>query len=200
MLTLSAWRGPYWLDMSRSVVLVVIAGLLALITIIGSHNETTLAQIQATVMQYLPIVLKQTQLTPTLTFTPAPNPTRTPTRTQTFTPFPTWTPFRTFTPIPTATITPTSTQTPTPTFTPTNTSTPTYIPLPSLTLIFPTNTPTASRPATLTPTRTATGTVEPYPNPAPALGSDRMGILILVGSLWVLLAGWLVLILRRTRP
>jgi hypothetical protein len=185
--------------MSRTSVLISIAGLFALLTFFASLNETSLAQIQDTVVRYLPIVLRQAEIIPTVTSTPSPRPTRTPTRTQTFTPFPTWTPFRTWTPVPTPTITPTFTQTPTLTNTPTNTSTPTYQPLPSFTLIYPSPTSTRSGQATLTPTRTTTATLEPYPYPEPTIGSDRLGLIFLVGSLWVLLAGWLVLLLRRIR-
>jgi hypothetical protein len=64
-----------------------------------------------------------------------------------------------------------------------------------LKLIFPTATLTETGTVTPLPVSTATRTPEPYPEP----GSDssRLGVIFLVGSLWVLLAGWLVLILRK---
>lgn len=185
--------------MSRITALVLIAGLLAVIAFLANMNETSLAQIEATVVRYLPIVIREKEIIPSITPTQTERPTRTPTRTQTFTPFPTWTPFRTWTPVPTPTVSPTFTLTPTLTYTPTSTSTPTYLPLPSFTLLYPSPTSTLTARVTATPTRTTTGTSAPYPYPEPGIGAERTGLIFLVGSLWVLLAGWLVLLLRRTR-
>lgn len=149
---------------------------------------------------YLPLILNQYGIIPTETPTasptgPRPTRTRTPTATRTITR--TSTPFRSSTPLPTSTITPTITLTPTLTFTPTTTFTPTYMPLPELTLIYPTFTPslTSTKLPTLKPSLSPTST--------PYFGNKnnqtRLGILASVGLVWILLSVWLVILLRRTR-
>ena len=134
---------------------------------------------------YLPIVHRLYLVHPT------PTPTITPTKTI----YITYTPYRTYTPYPTNTITPTLTLTPTSTFTPTNTLTSTFLPFPSITLLYMTQSPTN----TLTPTQirsaTITPTVEGGANMQPESG--RTTALILVGILWLLLAGWIVILIRR---
>lgn len=146
---------------------------------------------------YLPLVLGNFEFeqapTPTATIRPTKEPTKTPTRTITRTP----TPFRSITPVPTSTITPTSSQTPTLTFTPTNTATTTYIPLPVVTLVFPTHTPTI-RPSP-TPTKEVTASPTPASGAAVVIGRGWWGLLALICLVWVLLAVWLVLLLRRAR-
>ena len=151
-------------------------------------------------VQFLPLILNQFGIKPTETPTASstsPRPTRTKTPTPTRTKTPTSQPFRTFTPLPSSTITPTTTLTPTLTFTPTLTPTPTYVPFPEITLIYPTFTPsmTPTRSVIIKPTITQT---------PPSLFNNktnqaRLGILASVGLVWVLLAVWLVVLIRRTR-
>lgn len=149
---------------------------------------------------YLPLIMEESANSPTNTPTSistVPRPTRTKTPTPTRTQTRTFTPFRTSTPLPTSTITPTTTLTPTATYTLTLTSTTTYVPLPEITLIYPTLTPTntPTKSVTLRPTGTAT----PAPFFSVSSNQARLGILALVGSVWILLAVWLVILLRRNR-
>jgi hypothetical protein len=139
--------------------------------------------------------------TPTLTNTPiTPTVTRTKTHHPTFTQTRTSSPYHmvTFTsrPRPTSTPSETSTITFTPTITPTVTTT--LAPLPSLTLLFPvhTSTPTFAPTSTETPSPMPP-TSTPTPKPEyhlPLRSSFLMGIIIL---LWLTLAGFLFVYLRR---
>jgi hypothetical protein len=144
---------------------------------------------------YLPLIFGdfgfQPSPTPSATIRPTKEPTETPTPTITRT----LTPFRSATPIPTSTITPTQTLTPTSTYTPTLTPTTTYIPLPVISLVFPsqTSTPTPSR----TPSQEVTATPTPGPLAAIGLGQGRWSLLALVCLVWILLAAWLFILLRR---
>ena len=149
---------------------------------------------------FIPLVVNQYNITPVETPTatptgPRPTRTRTPTPTRTITRTPT--PYRSVTPLPTSTITPTATITPTLTFTPTLTPTTTYVPLPEVTMVYPTFTPSATptKVSPITPTITRT--------PAPFFGDRanqaRLGILASVGIVWILLAIWIVILIRRTK-
>jgi hypothetical protein len=136
-------------------------------------------------ISYIPIVYRLYLVHPT------PTPTITPTKTI----YITYTPYRTYTPYPTNTITPTLTLTPTLTFTPTNTHTSTYMPFPSITLLYMSQTPTKTITPTQVPSATITPTVAGGINIQPENG--RTIALILVGILWVLLAAWLIILIRR---
>jgi hypothetical protein len=123
------------------------------------------------------------------------SPTQTPTPTQTWTPTRTRTPFRSSTPRPTSTLTPTYTFTPTNTNTPTSTPTTTLIPLPSVTIRFPSHTPTLIPSRTLKPISTPTPT-----QPIGLLANLKPAIwipVILIALMWVILAMSLILFLRR---
>lgn len=151
--------------------------------ILGAH----LARSQDEFQIYLPIVFKTE-----IIYIP---PTRIPTPTHTWTPTRTRTPFRSSTPIPTSTITPTYTFTPTNTNTPTSTSTTTLIPLPSLTIRFPSHTPT------ITPSRTLKPISTPTPTQPIGLLTNLKPVIwvpvILIALMWVILAVSLILFLRR---
>jgi hypothetical protein len=192
--------------MSRPFALALLAGLLLLLTYTGSLAGEVRLQTTSTPAWYLPYVLRNFLIgtaTPTLTLTPTRTlfPSSTPFRT--WTPGPTRTPTRripTSTPIPTATNTLIPSRTPTSTSTPTNTPTTTLLPLPAITLEFPTATSTG----TARPSPTTAETVLPPGDsggPAPALFSrlnqTHLALLISLGLLWVLLGGWLYLLWRR---
>lgn len=149
---------------------------------------------------YLPLVMKDFGITPTETPTASatgPRPTRTKTPTATRTQTRTSTPFRSSTPIPTSTITPTVTITPTATFTATLTPTTTYVPLPEFTLIYPTFTPSITS-TRITPVE-ATITQTPLPFIAVKSNQTKLGILASIGLVWILLAAWLFILIRRTQ-
>ena len=159
-----------------------------------------MAQGNDTESDYLPIVVAQVPPatdTPTSTSTatsgsPIRTPTRTPTR---FIPRP-----PTFTLRPSPTNTPIPSSTPTVTLTPTSTPTTTYVPLPSLHLVFPTGA-RATPDQTRTPTRPAeagSGT-QTGENPAAVnvAGGSHTGLLVLLVVLWLALAGWVYLLIRR---
>lgn len=124
-------------------------------------------------------------------------PTRTPTPTQTRTPTRTRAPYHSPIPQPSLTHTPTYTLTPTVTNTPTSTSTTTLIPLPSIAIRFPSHTPS------LTPSRTMVPSSTPSPTQSPGLISGLSPtiwiLVILVASMWVILAVALILFLRRQK-
>jgi hypothetical protein len=142
---------------------------------------------------------------PTQTVTPTPTSTGpTPTRTATQTPSrtPTFTPtilYATATPItrPSNTIMPTDTVTPSlpPTITPTPTTT--LAPLASITLLFPVS--TATKTATILPLSSPTRILpSPTPTPVPGRSTLRSNFLtVLIVLLWVALAGFLLVYLRR---
>lgn len=123
------------------------------------------------------------------------SPTKTPKSTQTRTATRTRAPFRSSTPIPTSTQTPTNTLTPTITLTPTSTATITLIPLPSITIQYPSHTPSITPSITIIPSQT--------PSPTPPSGlfstpeSSTWILVILVSLLWVILAILIYLFLRR---
>jgi hypothetical protein len=149
---------------------------------------------------YLPLILKDFRITPTETPTASatgPRPTRTKTPTPTRTQTTTFTPFRSSTPLPTSTITPTVTITPTATFTATLTPTTTYVPLPEFTLVYPTFTP--SKTSTRIIPVEATFTQTPLPFLAVKSNQTKLGILASIGLVWILLAAWLIILIRRTQ-
>lgn len=157
----------------------------------SNHADTTI---------YLPLVLNEFGISPPKTPTASPTgprPTRTRTPTPTRTQTRTSTPFRTSTPLPTSTITPTITLTPTFTFTPTFTPTTTYLPFPEITLTYPTFTPSST--STQTATQASTQTQTPVPIFGSSGNQARLSILAAVGLVWVLLAVWIVILLRRTK-
>jgi hypothetical protein len=136
---------------------------------------------------YLPIIFNTLILQIIPTRFPTPTQTRTPTRTRT--------PFRSSTPRPTSTQTPTQTLTPTTTNTPTLTPTTTLIPLPTITISFPSHTPSITPSPTVLPTITST----PFPS-LTLFGNPQSStwiVIILLTLLWVILAVWLYLLLRR---
>ena len=149
-----------------------------------SHKSN---EIRAQDNLYFPIIFSSliNQLPPTKT--PKPTQTRTPTRTRV--------PYRSSTPRPTVTITPTITLTPTLTLTPTYTATTTLIPLASITIRFPSQTPS------ITPSPTLTQTLIPSATPPqgvfPGIPPTSWLIIILLGLLWIILAIWLFFFLRQ---
>ena len=175
---------------TASSLIVVIASLL-IPPLWGNISQPSITQ--AEYKLYLPIVYNNIQYqvsptnTPTATRKPKPTQTRTPTRTRV--------PFRSSTPRPTSTQTPTQTLTPTITLTPTSTSTITLIPFPAITIQYPSHTPS------LTPTRTISPTITPSSTPSPGFISNpqlSMWVIgIFVGLLWIILAVWLYILLRR---
>ncbi len=164
-----------------------LSGIFIIISIFGAFQRGRAALLQDELVVYLPIVFRTsiTQIVPTRT--PRPTQTRTPTRTRI--------PFRSPTPRPTSTYTPTVTLTPTNTNTPTSTLTTTLVPIPSITIRFPTLTPTH------TPTRTIKPTASPSPTATPgileATETSSWVVIILVVSMWIILATWLYFFLRR---
>jgi hypothetical protein len=138
---------------------------------------------------YLPIVFNNefNQISPTKT--PKPTQTRTPTQISA--------PFRSSTPIPTATQTSTSTLTPTVTPTQTYTPTTTLIPMVSITIQFPSQTPTHTHSPTPKPKITQS------PTPASifdsGIPSSTWIVLILIAILWSILGVWLYIFLRQRR-
>ena len=175
----------------------ITTSLLAVITILlipswrGQSSQPNITQAEFKI--YLPIVYNniQYQASPTRT----PTPTRKPKPTQTRTPTRTRTPVRISTKRPTSTQTPTQTLTPTITLTPTMTSTTTLIPLPSITIQYPTLTPS------LTPSRTLSPPVTPSSTPSPGfISNPRLSawvVGILIGLLWIILAVWLYFVFQR---
>lgn len=165
----------------------LLSGILLIISLFGTVQEERPAQLQDENRLYMPIVFRTSikQVAPTRT--PRPTQTRTPTSTRI--------PFRSATPIPTSTNTPTVTITPTNTNTPTATHTMTLIPIPSITIIYPTLTPTR------TPTRTLRPTSSPSPTATPgiieATTSSTWILVILVSLLWTILAVGLFFFFRR---
>jgi hypothetical protein len=121
---------------------------------------------------------------PTTALTPSPLPSLTPTIPTPPTATSTFPPTRTRTP----TRTPLPTKTPTITLTPTNT----LIPLGTVTLILPSLT------STLTPTEIPAAISTPLPSPPPDDRRElaRLGLIVVIGVLWLLLAGWLVIFFR----
>jgi len=194
--------------MPRSIALALIAGFLLLLTFTGSLAGEAVLQGTSTPVLYLPLVLRSF-------FVGTPTPTVTPTRTRTL--FPTSMPFRTWTPVPTRTATrrlpsattiPSATntlipsRTPTSTSTPTNTATTTLVPLPAVTLVFPTGTPSSTARATPSPAATVLPPGESGGSgPGPFAGGNqaRLALLASLGLLWVLLGGWIYLLWRRWR-
>lgn len=169
------------------ILAILLSGIFLLISLFGILQEELPVQLQDENRLYMPIVFRTSikQVVPTRT--PRPTQTRTPTRTRI--------PFRSATPIPTSTNTPTVTITPTNTNTPTATSTLTLIPVPSITIIYPTLTPTH------TPTRTLRPTSSPSPTATPgifeATSSSTWILVILVSLLWTILAVGLFFFFRR---
>jgi hypothetical protein len=194
--------------MPRTFYYILLVAFLVILSLTGSFAGA-IAQGQAPgVIEYLPLVLKNwfnPTLTPTITLTP----TQTVTLTRTATRRPTITPSRTATrrflsptPIPTSTVTPTVTLTPTLTNTPTSTRTTTLIPMPAFTLALPTSASGGAASPVPRPSNTAT----PAPGPAgavpPSAGQGnlaRLALVVSLGLLWILLGGWLYLLLRRWR-
>jgi hypothetical protein len=137
----------------------------------------------------------ETSATPSITLTPSPTisapvtATRTPTSTRPPTRIPT------DTPVPSVTNTPESTSTPTPT--PTNTATPTLLPLPSLSLIYPS--PTATVRPTSTPVPAVTEEASGMSGSSSQNDPLRVGLIISIALLWVLLLGWLYIFFYRGR-
>jgi len=162
-------------------------GLFLIISFLGVIQEERPVRLQDENRLYMPIVFRTSikQIVPTRT--PRPTQTRTPTSTRI--------PFRSATPIPTSTNTPTVTITPTNTNTPTPTHTMTLIPVPSITIIYP----------TLTPTHTPTSTLRPTSSPSPtatpgifeATTSSTWVLVILVSLLWTILAVGLFFFFRQ---
>jgi hypothetical protein len=162
-------------------------GLFLIISFLGVIQEERPVRLQDENRLYMPIVFRASikQIVPTRT--PRPTQTRTPTSTRI--------PFRSATPIPTSTNTPTVTITPTNTNTPTATHTMTLIPVPSITIIYP----------TLTPTHTPTSTLRPTSSPSPtatpgifeATTSSTWVLVILVSLLWTILAVGLFFFFRQ---
>lgn len=169
----------------------LITGFLSVIVLLISLSGTNLlgrpATFQDEIKVFMPIIFRTSinQIVPTRT--PSPTQTRTPTRTRT--------PFRSATPRPTSTQTPTVTLTPTNTNTPTSTSTITLIPIPSITIVYPTLTPT------VTPTRTSSPTYSPTPSETPgiieATRPSTWVLVILVSLLWTILVVGLYFFIRR---
>jgi hypothetical protein len=152
--------------------------------------------------------------TRTATFAPSPTgPTPTFTLTSTHSPVPSATfipnhtntvaaPVVTFTTVPSLTATPTETTTEGPTSTSTFTATTTLLPLPSITLIWPTDnataTPTAASRQYVTATRPLTATPGAEIDNAQSAIPLRVSFLaVIVGGLWLLLAAFLFTYLRR---
>lgn len=164
-----------------------LSAIFLILSLIGPQQIQRQAGFQDEFKLYMPLVFRTTikQVVPTRT--PRPTQTRTPTRTRT--------PFRSATPLPTSTQTPTVTITPTNTNTPTPTFTPTLIPVPSITIIFPTLTPTQ------TPTKTPTLTTSPTPSTTPgiieATRPTSWILVILVCLLWIILGVGLFFFFRR---
>ncbi|MFZ6029792.1 MAG: hypothetical protein ACOYYS_18925 [Chloroflexota bacterium] len=146
--------------------------------------------------------------TPTATATgPTTTPTATPTATRTNTAqvvntaTPSHTvaaPIVTFTPAPTITQTPSETPTPSATATETLPPTTTLLPLPSITILWPTETPSA----TATPRRFTTATPDQTHTPTPTGGPRSVPLRIsflgaVIGALWLLLGVFLFVYLRR---
>jgi hypothetical protein len=138
--------------------------------------------------------------TPTGSTTPAPTATRTPSRTPTRTPVASLTPTRiptlppSATPLPPPSATPTVQDTPTQTPTETTTPTDTLVPLGAITLVYPSATPTVSPTPQILPviiTRTPQGSMT-----AERRDLARLGLLVMAGVLWLLLAGWLYIFFR----
>lgn len=187
--------------MHRLILLTLITISLILHILINRLGEHIVPLLQTDGSVFIPLVMNQ--FIPPATSTPSPSPTttgptptRSTTRTLTWTPAKTSTPYRSPTPIPSATITPTSTSTPTDTSTPTNTLTSTYIPFPSITILFPTHTQSITPSASIIPTKVSNLT--PTPSNPIRNNLPRIEILALVVLLWLLLAGFLLLLFRRS--
>ena len=137
----------------------------------------------------------QTSATPSITVTPSPTSSArvTATRTATSTRAPTRIP--TDTPVPSITNTPETTSTLT--STPTDTATATLLPLPSLSLIYPSPTSTARPSQTPLPAETvgASGSSGSSSQNDPL----RVGLIISIALLWILLLGWLYIFFYRGR-
>lgn len=192
--------------MLRILLIAFLASMLALLVAAGSLPASQALQETPTVGPFhLPLVFKGYRIgtpTPTRTSTPTRTAIPTLTRVPTWTPGPTRTPTRripTRTPIPTPTRTPLPTQTPTATPTATQTPTGTYAPQPTIELEFPTGTPTPK--PSLTPVATGEDSGPGGGQPGRPGQDDftRIALLASLSLLWVLLAGWLYLLLRRWR-
>ncbi len=186
--------------MLRLISFILITISLVMYMLINRLSEHYFPLFQADGLVYIPIIMNQ--FVPPSTITPSPSPTSTGptptksyTRTLTWTPSKTSTPYRSSTPVPSSTITPTLTDTPTNTPSPTNTLTSTYIPLPSITILFPTSTKSITPSVTIIPTKVSNITPTPtFPN---RNNLPRFGILVLIGLLWVMLGGFLYLLFHR---
>jgi hypothetical protein len=168
-----------------------------------------------------PTASRTASRTPTATITQTPTvtptgPTRTPTQTTTaFTATPSRTirpptetltvaaPMVSFTPEPSLTLTPSETPTEGPTPTETAISTATLLPLPSITLVWPTAIPTTTTSVELarsftTATRPAANTpLPPASTPVRAANTASNFLFVLVAGLWLLLGIFLFIYLRR---
>ncbi|HJW90293.1 MAG TPA: hypothetical protein VJ436_06600 [Anaerolineales bacterium] len=193
--------------MLRRFFLLPVTGLLIALTFINSLSAGVTVQPLPTSQLFLPLIMNLLRIaTPTPTLTPTATVTSFPTLTpyRTWTPWPTYTatrPFRTFTPRPTFTNTPLPTLTPTLTSTPTSTSTSTLIPLPPITLVVQMGTPTSPLSIGQTPSETALASSGPAFGDGQSRGQTirRLALLAAVALLWILLSGWLLLLIRRWR-
>jgi hypothetical protein len=137
----------------------------------------------------------QTSATPSITSTPSPissarvTATRTPTSTRAPTRIPTNTPIPSITNTPEATSTLTST--------PTNTATATLLPLPSISLIYPS--PTATMRPTQTPVPAVTVDASGSSGSTGQTDLLRIGLITSIALLWILLLGWLYIFFYRGR-